>query len=139
MPKTTHESIVFTNPTAETKARVREAVKKLKRNWQKDEVIEWAKGEYGVSERTALRYYQEAQRMLQENVPDPEFVKQVRSEQIARITALARKADEKGDTKSALKALDMINKITGLYTEKQEVNITSDTIRFEFDTRDEEQ
>jgi len=74
---------------------------------------------------------------LQDNLPDPELVDKIRNEQIARVTALARKAEENGDTKNALKALDMINKIAGLYTEKQEVNITSDTIKFEFDTREE--
>lgn len=84
-----------------------------------------------------IRYYHDAQKILQDNLPDPVLVDKIRNEQIARITSLARKAEEKGDTKNVLRALDMLNKIAGLYTEKQEVKVTSDTIRFEFDTREE--
>lgn len=137
MPKTTITKSVSTNPTTETKTRIRQILDRIRKNWQKDEIVEWVKSEYGVSDITARRYYHDAQKILQDNLPDPELVDKIRNEQIARITALARKADENGDTKNALKALDMLNKIAGLYTEKQEVNITSDTIKFEFDTREE--
>lgn len=137
MPKTTITKAVSTNPTTETKTRIRQILDRIRKNWQKDEIVEWVRSEYGVSEITARRYYHDAQKILQDNLPDPELVDKIRNEQIARVTALARKAVENGDTKNALKALDMLNKIAGLYTEKQEVNITSDTIRFEFDTREE--
>lgn len=137
MPKTTITKPKSANPTTETKTRIRQILDKIRKNWQKDEIIDWVRNEYGISELTACKYYHDAQKILQDNLPDPELVDKIRNEQIARVTALARKADEKGDTKNALKALDMLNKIAGLYTERQEVNITSDTIRFEFDTRDE--
>lgn len=137
MPKTTITKAVSTNPTTETKTRIRQILDRIRKNWQKDEIVEWVRSEYGVSEITASRYYHDAQKILQDNLPDPELVDKIRNEQIARVTAIARKAVENGDTKNALKALDMLNKIAGLYTEKQEVNITSDTIRFEFDTREE--
>lgn len=137
MPKTTITKPKSANPTTETKTRIRQILDRIRKNWQKDEIVEWVKSEYGVSEITACRYYHDAQKILQDNLPDPELVDKIRNEQIARVTALARKAAENDDTKNALKALDMLNKIAGLYTEKQEVNITSDTIKFEFDTREE--
>lgn len=137
MPKTTITKANSPNPTTETRARIRQILDKIRKNWQKDEIIEWARSEYGISERMVIRYYHDAQKILQDNLPDPVLVDKIRNEQIARITSLARKAEEKGDTKNVLRALDMLNKIAGLYTEKQEVKVTSDTIRFEFDTREE--
>lgn len=137
MPKTTITKRVSQNPTTETKTRIRQILDRIRKNWQKDEIVEWVKSEYGVSEITACRYYHDAQKILQDNLPDPMLVDRIRNEQIARITAQAKKAEDKGDTKNVLKALDMLNRIAGLYTEKQEVKVTSDTIKFEFDTRDE--
>ena len=134
MPKTTITKAKSPNPTTETKIRIRQILDRIRKNWQKDEIVDWVKSEYSVSDITARKYYHDAQKILQDNLPDPELVDKIRNEQIARVTALARKADEQGDTKNALKALDMLNKIAGLYTEKQEVNVTSDTIKFTFDS-----
>lgn len=135
MPKVITES-KRKNPTRETKRRVREVIDKIRKSWQKDEIYAWLQETYDVSERTCYDYYHDAQKILQENLPEPELVDQIRNEQIARITLIMKTSMEKGDNKSALKAADMLNKIAALYTEKQDINITSDVIRFEFDTLD---
>lgn len=132
MPKTTITKANSPNPTTETKTRIRQILDRIRKNWQKDEIVEWVKSEYGVSEITACRYYHDAQKILQDNLPDPELVDKIRNEQIARVTAIARKAVENGDTKNALKALDMLNKIAGLYTEKQEVDVKVNEWKFEY-------
>ena len=76
---------------------------------------------------TATAYYDE---VLGE--ASDEVVENSRNIQLERLEDLLRKALDSDDKASSLKALDMINKLHGLYIEKKEVKLDTQKLRFSF-------
>lgn len=56
----------------------------------------------------------------------------IRKEELERTQELLEKALERNDLKTAVKAQDMINRLNGLYVEKQEVKAEIDTWTFKY-------
>lgn len=141
MPKTDLSKLRFPNPTAETKRRIREVLKKIQEAWQKYEVVDWLCTMYDISEAQAKEYWHDAIYFLQnDDSLDDRAVEDVKATQISKITAMQKAAEERNDWKTAVKCQDMLNKIYQLYVDKKEVTVNSDTIRFEFDMKtDDEQ
>ena len=121
------------NPNVTTKQRIREALKLIKKGWQKNEIEEYFEEKYDLTQRAAYDYYHDALVMLESNHPLEEFAQQVRDEQIARVTDIYKTALERNNLNAALKAADMLNKINGLYKEEHDVRYLGDFIRFKFD------
>lgn len=96
---------------------------------------------YGISESQAKEYWHDAVYLLQhDDSLDDRAVEDVKAAQISKITAMQKEAEKRKDWKTALKCQDMLNKIYQLYVDKKEVTVNSDTIRFEFDMKtDDEQ
>lgn len=61
-------------------------------------------------------------------------ISETKSLYIERIEGMLEKALNSGDIKTALRCQDQLNKIQGLYTEKQELTVTNDIIKFNFDS-----
>ena len=61
-----------------------------------------------------------------------EVIENSRNIQLERLEDLLRKALDSDDKASSLKALDMINKLHGLYIEKKEVKLDTQKLRFSF-------
>ena len=59
-------------------------------------------------------------------------IEEAKTIQIERIEDLLKDALESNDKATAIKALDMINKIYSLYVEKQDVNMNVNDIKVEF-------
>lgn len=70
-------------------------------------------------------------RDLQESFDDSD-INEIKLEYTERIETWIEKAINSGDLNTALKAQDMLNKLLGLYTEKKDINLNTDTITFEF-------
>lgn len=83
-----------------------------------------------VTERSAQKYVSEALESLTQD--NEEFIAKAREMQLERLNALMESLLERGDSSNAIKVLDQINKINGLYSEKKELDISGD-IRFTFD------
>lgn len=83
---------------------------------------------FGVTKRTADNYYRQALEYLA--VENDAIKGAARKIAIERLNAIIEQAKKRGSTHSALQALDQLNKINGLYSEKKEVEITG--IKFDF-------
>lgn len=133
MPRTPNLKMANENPNVTTKMKIREALKLIKKGYQKNEIEEFFEEKYGLTQRMAYDYYHDALVMLEKNHPLEEFAQQVRDEQVARITEIYKMALERNNLSAALKAADMLNKIGGLYKEEHDVRYLGDVIRFQFD------
>lgn len=120
-------------PTLESEKRIREVLELIKRGYQRNEIYDALSEKYGVGNQQSWEYYHDALVLMSENEPLEEFANQVRMEQIERITNLYKEAREKNNMKAALSALDMLNKIHGLYNETRNLTVTADMIKFKFD------
>lgn len=85
---------------------------------------------WGCVLRSAQRYVKDALESLEED--NKEFVQKTRDVQRERIESLISKAMERNDFMSAVKALDLINKMDGLYNEKVAVDLKAEGIKFNF-------
>lgn len=93
---------------------------------------EYMKQHWGVSFTTGDKYYTEA---IESLVTESDTVRNAaRKIAIERLTGLMERARERGNTDSELRALDQLNKINGLYSEKKEVEITG--LQFDFGERE---
>lgn len=84
---------------------------------------------WGINKTTACRYIRIALDALVED--NEEFIKEARDIAVNRLEGLMEDSIARGDRANALKAMDMLNKINGLYTEKVEVKGDA-VIAFEF-------
>lgn len=80
--------------------------------------------------RSAQRYVKDALESLEED--NKEFVEKTRAVQRERIESVINKAMESGDYKAAVKALDLINRMDGLYNESITAEIKAEGIKFNF-------
>lgn len=84
---------------------------------------------WNINKTTACRYIRECIDSLVED--NEEFIKEARDIAVNRLEGVMQSSLERGDRSNALKAMDMLNKINGLYTEKVEVKGDA-VIAFEF-------
>ena len=87
------------------------------------------KERWGVSQKTAYLYINEAEREVNETYT--EMKDDYRSKNMERLQKLYDDAVANGEKKIALAALEQMNKLQGLYTENHQVEVKE--IRFEFD------
>lgn len=121
------------NPTSETQRRKREIIEKIREGLGKSKIIDWIKDTYSIKLKQALRLYREALIDLQE-ISESLDLTNLRTEYIERIESWIEKAVNSGDMKTAIKCQDMLNKMNSLYTEKQEITLTNEVIKFKFDS-----
>lgn len=86
-------------------------------------------GRWGIHQSTAYDYIKIAENEV--NLTYDETVDEMRSKSLEKAQKLYDYSVEHGQTKVALQALDMINKLKGMYTENKTVTVND--IRFEFD------
>lgn len=84
---------------------------------------------WGIHQSTAYEYIKIAENEV--NATYDETIDEMRSKSLEKAQKLYDYAIEHGQTKVALSALDMINKLKGMYTENKTVTVND--IRFEFD------
>lgn len=86
---------------------------------------------YDLGFSQAQRLYRESLRDLLESFNDSD-IEEIKLEYTERVESWVEKSVNSGDINTALKAQDMLNKLQGLYTEKKDINLSTDNITFEF-------
>lgn len=112
------------------KFRIGEVVKLITKGWSRTAIIEHIQELWDIKRATASEYVKMAYEVLGE--ASDEVIENSRNIQLERLEDLLRKALDSDDKASSLKALDMINKLHGLYIEKKEVKLDTQKLRFSF-------
>ncbi len=112
------------------KFRIAEVIKKTRKGWSRAKILEWIEDQWDVSRATASNYIKMAYEVLGE--ASDEVIENSRVIQLERLEDLLKDALEGNDRASSLKALDMINRLHGLYIEKKEVKLDSQKLKFSF-------
>lgn len=132
MPKTTIDTLKFENPTPETKNRIKEVLKRIRKYKSKIDIIDWLCETYDISEQQAREYYHDALYYIQHAHSNEEDATTIREQQIERILSLMEAAEKDKDRKTLTKCQDMLNKIYQLYVEKKEVDVSVKNLEFKF-------
>lgn len=94
-------------------------------------IVEHLKEHYGISDSTARRAMKDAIEWLCD-YDDCEFIKEVRAKQIARSEMILENAIAERKWKDANGIIDTLNKLLGLYEQKQKIEVTTNEIQFKF-------
>lgn len=120
------------NPKEETKRRQKEILDRIRTGESRSKTLQYLKDTYNLKDRQATRLYHDSLEILQASTNIN--IDEIRSQYIERIEALFESSVAKGDINSALKAQEMLNKMNGLYTDKQEITLKNEVIKFKFDS-----
>lgn len=118
-------------PTMETKRRKKEVLQKYRAGWSRKKIADWLEEQYNIGATQAYKIIHDAILDLCESTKDVDY-EEVRKTQLERAEELLEIARERNDIKSAIKAQDMINRLNGLYVEKQEIKAKIETWTFEY-------
>ena len=94
-------------------------------------IFEHIKAHYGIGNTTARKVMKDAIDWLC-SYDDCEFVKEVKAKQIARAELLLENAIKEGKWEVGNKIIDTLNKMLGLYENKQKIEVTANEIQFKF-------
>lgn len=107
---------------------IREITRMVAMGIPRDEITEELCDKYGFTDRdTISRYHKAAIAALDER--NREYFKDIAKANTQRLTAIIEEAYEQGDRRSMLTAIDMLNKMGNIYTQK--VDIKTDSPIFE--------
>ena len=115
----------------ETKRRKKEVLQKYRTGWSRKKIADWLEEQYNIGATQAYKIIHDAILDLCESTKDVDY-EEVRKTQLERAEELLEIARERNDIKSAIKAQDMINRLNGLYVEKQEIKAEIETWTFEY-------
>lgn len=101
----------------------------FKRGYSKAKTIQMLQSRWQISNQRCYEYINEAMDALKETYTDD--LEDVRKKQLEKLQQLYDDCLEHNKQKEALMALEQINKLKGLYEEKQTITISD--IKFEFD------
>ena len=118
------------------KFRIAEVIKRIRKGWSRAKILEWIEDQWEVSKSSASNYIKMAYEVLGE--ASDEVIENSRIIQLERLEDLLKDALEGNDRASSLKALDMINRLHGLYIEKKEVKLDTQKLKFSFGDEAEE-
>lgn len=118
-------------PTMETKRRKKEVLQKYRAGWSRKKIADWLEEQYNIGATQAYKIIHDAILDLCESTKDVDM-EEIRTSQLERAEELLEKANERNDLKTAIKAQDMINRLNGLYVEKQEIKADIETWTFEY-------
>lgn len=112
------------------KFRIAEVIKRIRKGWSRAKILEWIEDQWNVQKATASNYIKMAYEVLGE--ASDEVIENSRIIQLERLEDLLKDALEGNDRANSLKALDMINRLHGLYIEKKEVKLDTQKLKFSF-------
>ena len=107
-------------------------INKVRNGFSRQRIKEYIMQNWGVSHFAADKYYKEAIESLE--IESDAVKNAARKIAVERLNDIITRARERGNTDSELKALEQLNKINGLYSEKKEVEITG--LQFDFGERE---
>lgn len=121
--------MILTNQTPSLKKRsaLRKAKHYIAFGYARKDIIEMLVRDYQYTEDTATHTYQTAAKEMVEDMK--EYDKMIAIKNRKRLNAISEAAFDSGDFKSAVKAIDVENKMNGIYTTKVEIeNADSDFV-----------
>lgn len=114
-----------TKPKADKRKIKREVIHKIQMGFDTDkEIKEWIMEEYGYTWWSAKLLFEECNRDVKNSYE--KYLNGIAERNIKRLNAIIDKCDQEGRVKDQLNAIDMLNKISGLYTQKVEMNTKED-------------
>lgn len=102
----------------------------IRKGYSKAQVIEELTDRWDVSDECIINYYNAAIDYLAQ-ISMGEDLGKVKKKQIERLEAQMKECIARGNFTNAARYNDMINKINGLYTDNQNINIDGE-IKFDF-------
>lgn len=121
------------NPSAESEKRIIETLDHLRKGWSRAKCIRWIRDKYDIKDSTAYKYLhdavyymQEGRDVLEDEVEATKLIQRERLENIVEATI------ESQQYNTAMRAIDLINKLEQLYVDKQEVDVKVNDMRFKF-------
>lgn len=115
----------------EKKIKQAEITKRIKKGWSFNKLCHWVEDNYGFSRSWSYKLVKETFDLLSEHADD--VIESAKMVQVERLEQLLTEALESADRKTALSAMEMLNKIFGLYVQKQEVKVDGKDITLRFD------
>lgn len=112
------------------KYRIAKLTELITQGYSRSKLKDYIMDTWEVGSESADGYIRMTYEVLGEN--SDEVIENSKNIQLERLEDLLRKALESDDKASSLKALDMINKLHGLYIEKKEVKLDAQKLRFSF-------
>lgn len=118
--------------TGSTKIKILRVVELIRSGYSKTRIVEELQKSEGVKARQAERYYQCAAEYLS---PSENEQDELRLSVISTLQGLVEKSITEGDKQNALKSIDLLNKVGGLYNERVDLNVSGGlNFGFKFDT-----
>lgn len=104
--------------------------RRVEEGYERGDILNMLVDEYGITQRTAERYYERAKELLTYSmVWDADTI---RNKNIQRLSEIAEEAQEDMDYQNAIKAIDVLNKTACVYVEKKDITIDGNEITFTF-------
>lgn len=97
----------------------REVIHKIRMRKTKADIIDWLMEVYEYSQDRAERIYTDSKAEI--DVAYEKYKEDVAKANIERLNAIIDDCDERGDRRSMLSAIDMLNKMANVYTTKIDV------------------
>jgi polyhydroxyalkanoate synthesis regulator phasin len=116
---------------AETQLRLNQVVEWLRKGYSRRKCIDEIIKKWNFSETQARKYVHDAFIMIYE-ASKVASNDELREQYIDRMEELLSDALSRGKFEVATRLMDMLNKISGMYTEKQEVDVTVNDMKFKF-------
>lgn len=120
----------FEHPNDDTANRINQMLKYIRKGWSRLRIIDKFAKEWDMTAKHAYRYYHDAILLIKKNWDkDAEDIKNIQLERIEQILADCL---QDTDRKTALSAIDMINRLASLYVEKKEVKADISEWKFDY-------
>ena len=116
---------------ANRRARAIYAAECYKRGMSNTSIVQHLQDHYKIGRTTARTAMKDAIEWLCD-YDDCEFIKEVRAKQIARAEMILENAVNDRRWKDANSIIDTLNKLLGLYENKQKIELTTNDIQFKF-------
>ena len=120
------------NQAAEQRNKIIYCSELLRKGWSNRTIVLHLAEKFDVTEKTAREYIKKAVAWLGDLNSDSNFVQEIRAKQIERSEYILTEAIGDRKWKEANNIMDNLNKLLGLYENKQKVEITSNEIQFKF-------
>lgn len=115
-----------------TKVRIKEVAELIRKGYTRTKCIEWIEEHEHLTHHQGKRIYSAAMKYL---TPTEEEQSTFRMEILTTLRDIVSESLEKGEKGVAVKALDILNKMSGNYVERADVNVSGDlNFGFKFDT-----
>lgn len=99
---------------------IRDVMRKISADWSESDIKEWLSEKYGFVDRQLSTYYQTACAALDFRIE--KYANEVAMKNMSRLNMIIDEAEENGNLKIQLDAIDTLNKMAGLYSQKIDIN-----------------